>query len=214
MLRAAFIAFLLSSAAFAGENGRALSRADLAVLDFAPGGIKTLGDVTRKLGQAASWHTGDASESENKVCYVLASEPAPMYLVFGSSGEMASPKGQVNTIKLLSSLGAGASNPPCARLTYSGALTVANGLRLGMAQDRVQKLLGAGSLGANGGLEYSTCRQVPFAKGSSGYKTWLGNTGCFRNPTKPHYDDCLSIKVEFTAGKTSTIQVAGNQSVC
>ena len=207
------LATTIGSVAFAAKPE--LSMQSLSVLGVQAGGSSTLDDVVVRLGQAERWHSGDASESEYKICYRVLSESGEVTVIFGSSGEMASPIGQVTSIRLLGPRVAYSQRGRCARMSNrSGPLAVANGLSLGMSQAQVKSLFKQKTTSGNGTIQYQSCKQRHMAETDPAFKNWVGKAQCFENPLRPIVDDCAYVQINFSNGRASSISLSGIQSIC
>jgi len=155
---------LLASPTIAARH--AIPEAALTVLGITAGSSQTLHDVTRRLGPAKSWHTGDASASESKVCYKVPSEAGDVVVVFASSGEMGGPKGQVNFIRLYAPGVPFAAKNRCERLARTTAdLRLGIGLHLGATPDEVTAALWKRPMSRKGALHFESCRTHHSRKG-------------------------------------------------
>ena len=216
MLRHAFFIVLAATfgcCAFAAKPE--LSVQSISLLGIQAGGSSTLDEVVSKLGHAERWHSGDASESEDKLCYRVPHDSGEVTVVFGSSGEMASPKGQVTSIRLFGPTVEFPERARCAR-TVSKAVRIAtaNGLSLGMSQVQVKSLFWQKAPSENGALEYQFCKQRHIAESDPAFKKWVGRTQCFKDPLRPVVDDCANVQVKFNNGRASSISLNGVQSIC
>lgn len=185
----------------------------LTVLEVQVGRAMTLAQVVKRFGPADIWHTGDASDSEYKVCYRVKTDSGEQVIVFGSSGEMASPKGQINAIRLLP--GGSLSEAACPAITKPvKALASRNGMRVGIRDTEVKRILGQQDVLPDGTLEYSSCKVRQMVPGTAEYKRWVGMSGCFEDPTKPYFNDCGAVQIRFIERKAIEVNLAANQSVC
>ena len=192
-----------------------LSAQSLSVFGVQAGGSTTLDEVVVRFGKTDRWHSGDASESKYKICYRITNHSDEVFLVFGSSGEMASPKGQVTSIHLFSQTAAYPQRARCALMTNERApLAVANGLALGMSQAQVKSLFKQKATTTRGALRYESCNQRYIAESDPAFKRWVGKAQCFKDPRRPVIDDCASVNIEFSGGQASSIRLDGIQSVC
>jgi len=187
--------------------------AGLAVLEVQVGRAMTLTNVVKRFGPADIWHTGDASDSEYKVCYRVKTDSGEQVVVFGSSGEMASLKGQINAIRLLP--GGSLSEAACPAIAKPvKVLASRNGLRIGIRDSEALRILGQQDVLPNGVLEYSLCKVKRMVSGTAEYKRWVGMSGCFEDPTKPYFNDCGAVQIRFNDGKAIEVNLAANQNVC
>ena len=192
-----------------------LSAQSLSILGVQAGGSTTLDEVLVRFGKTDRWHSGDASESEHKICYRIANHSDEVVLVFGSSGEMASPKGQVTSIHLFSHKAAYPQRARCALMTnHRAPLAVANGLSLGMALAQVKSLFKQTATSTLGTLRYESCNQRYIAESDPAFKNWVGKVQCFKDSRRPVVDDCASVNVEFSGDRASSIRLNGIQSIC
>lgn len=187
----------------------------LEVLGFRVGGTKTLHDVMVRLGMTRSWHTGDASESESKICYRIPSTRGEIMLVFASNGEMSTPKGQVNSIRIISPEIVFSERRYCSLLHLSAdKLSTPNGLHLGISVTETQAIFGAKHPDKNGSLRYDLCQKRYFLKSDPAFKTWIGKSQCFEDPSRPYVDDCGFLQIDFSHGHAVFIRLDMIQSVC
>jgi len=213
------LAFLMVVATLVGgsalASARELSAQSLTVLGVQAGGTSTLDDVVIRFGKAELWHSGDASESEYKICYRVVDDSGEVILVFGSSGGMASPKGQVTSIRLLSHTVAFAQRGRCALMaSQRGPLAAANSLSLGMSRAQVTSLFKQKTTSALGTLQYESCNQRYMAESDPAFKSWVGKAQCFKDPRRPVLDDCANIQIKFRNDRASSISLNGIQSIC
>jgi len=196
--------------------GHAIPEAALTVLGITAGSPQTLHDVTRRLGEAKSWHTGDASTSESKVCYTVPSAAGDVVVVFASSGEMGGPEGQVNFIRLYAPGMPFAAKDRCQRLARTaGDLRLGNGLHLGATPDDVTGALWKRPVSKKGGLHFESCRTRHFRKSDPNYEHWKGKGDCgFKDPQRPEFNDCSSIEAKFERGAAVYFELSRIQSVC
>jgi len=209
----AILVLMLSSAA--GAEQRKLDLSAMEFLGIRSGGAQTLDDVARRLGKTHTWHTGDASESESKLCYRVSSEQGETIIVFASSGEMAHPPGQVNSIRLIAPELKFPNRKNCSPVKLSASeLKAKNGLRLGMSSAEVQGLFWQKNPAKNGSLHYTSCQKRYLHKADPHFKDWVGQAQCFEDPNRPYVSDCGYVQVEFKQGRAVFVGLNMNQSVC
>ena len=192
-----------------------LFSSQISIAGITPGGKTTLHQVVDKLGPSDTWHSGDAGESEYKICYRVSTEGKTKFLIFGSSGEMANPKGQVTSIKIIEADSISEYSTHCKRPGVNTIrLASSLGLRLGMSKPELSKAMGPGKLTESGAVEYSSCTNRYMKTGTTEFRRWVGKEGCFENRDRPYFNDCRSVTVLFSDGAAVQIEVAGGQSVC
>ncbi len=211
---AAALSLLSAVEASSAETGPARTyEATASILGVRAGSAETLSDVAKRLGSAEIWHTGDASESESKLCYRISSEKGETVLVFSSNGEMSEPKGQVTGIQLYSTTTPFRDRRRCSPLK-AGKLTTPNGLGLGSSPEEVTGVLGKRGLSKRDALHYTSCRKQYMRKGEPYFERWFGKEGCFENPRKPYTNECSYIEFQFKEGAAAYMNLSRNQSVC
>jgi hypothetical protein len=205
---------LIFAQAHAVDRAR-MAKDEMTILNVDVGRNDTLANVVARLGKAREWHTGDASESESKICYKISTDHAEVIVVFASNGEMSSPKGQVTSIRLY---GEGAAFPQrrhCARLAVpSEAIGIANGLKLGLTPDDVRTILGPEQISKRQSLSYTHCAKKYWRKSDPFYRTWVGQSQCFEDPGRPYFNDCSFVEIRFLNGVANYVSFNRNQSVC
>ena len=185
----------------------AIPEAALTVLGITAGSSQTLHDVTRRLGPAKSWHTGDASTSESKVCYKIATDAGEAVIVFASGLEMAWPAGQVMSIRLYAPGIPFAARSRCARLERASAdLRIGNGLHLGATPDGVTDALWKRPVSKKGGLHFESCRTRYLKKSPPGHEYGKGKGTC--------ESDCSSVEAQFERGAAVFFELSRVQSDC
>jgi len=145
-----------------GNRQGDLSAASRTVLGITLG-RSNLAKVQEKLGRAKLWSSGDASTSEHKVCYVTRGA-RQVVLVFASNSEMAGPpENDVTNIRIVK----GAAYPDrskCGSLTISGnEVSTNSGLKLGLTQAGVRRILGPPRKIAGSTWDYSWSVDLPLS---------------------------------------------------
>lgn len=206
--------FLIFSFAFSNTIMAEKQDINLELLGFRVGETKILQDILTRFGSTRIWHTGDAAESESKICYRVASKMGEIVIVFASSEEMAVPKGQINSIRLFGPEIEFGPRKNCMLLQISpNKLKTPSGLHLGMPKAEVNFLFGVKRSDANS-VEYSKCQKRYFPKSHPGFKRWVGQTECFSDSVHPYFEDCWNVHVDFKNGHAVFISLNRNQSVC
>lgn len=118
-------------------------------------GHANLDTVQKRLGQAKVWGDGDAGLAETKACYVSRGAD-PVVLVFASNAEMAGPpENDVTDVRIVRSA-AYRDRSKCGRLALSAKEVRADdGLKLGLDQEIVRKILGPPTGTAGSEWDYS-----------------------------------------------------------
>src|SRR5438094_984865 len=83
--------------ALGAEGSRVIGDESVTVLGVRIGS-STFKDVVARLGEAKSWHAGDAALSESKICYRVPFQTGEAVIVFASNSEMAVPKFKVTAV--------------------------------------------------------------------------------------------------------------------
>lgn len=206
--------FLIFSFAFSNIIIAGKQDSNLELLGFRVGEAKILQDILTRLGSTRIWHTGDAAESESKICYRVASKRGEIVIVFASSEEMAAPKGQINSIRLFGPEVEFGSRKNCTPLQISPSkLRTPSGLHLGLSKAKVNFLFGAKNSSGNS-VEYNKCQRRYFPMSHPEFKRWVGQAECFSDSAHPYFEDCWNVHVDFKNGHAVFISLNRNQSVC
>lgn len=108
------------------------------IMDFVLG-RDSFNNAQKQFGETEKWHTGDASTSEDKICYFYRSGTEQMSMVFSSNSEMS--MGAVDAIFLLQ--GNVAFLDKCRKINItSKKLQTKSGLYVGMPIKKMKGLLG------------------------------------------------------------------------
>ncbi len=213
-----FFLLPLTTAMANGNNDQGIDLDSLRILDISAGGVQTLQDVIIRFGETKIWHTGDAAESETKICYLVGTgtkDDDESVVVFASDREMASPDGQINKIRIIDLTSAFPERENCASLHVAkDRLATPAGLRLGMTLGEVQSLYGMARPTNDGRLGYSTCRKEYMRSTDPYFEHWAGKTQCFEDPSRPYADDCGTVEILFKDGRAVFIGLNRVQSVC
>ena len=134
------------------------------------------------------WHTGDASESEDKICYRMRSKEGEIIVLFASSREMASPPGQINSVRLIHPKANFESREKCAALP-ARQLGNLNRLHLGMSQTKLRALYGTGDVSSSNYMSYRSCKKKYLLEADPLFKKWAGQAKCFEDPERPYLED-------------------------
>jgi hypothetical protein len=93
----------------------------------------------RLFGKVNAWHSGDASTSEDKVCYFIGDGEQQIVMVFASNSEMS--KGDVDEVRFLK--GNVAFLDKCSKIRLpSKKLQTESGLYVGMSVKKMKDILG------------------------------------------------------------------------
>jgi len=215
LLLTVILLFSLTAATANGSNDQDIDLESLRILDVAVGGTQTLQDVITRFGKTKIWHTGDAAESETKICYRIRTKDEESVVVFASNGEMASPAGQINAIRIIGPTADFSEPENCASLPIAiNTLATSAGIRLGMTQEEVQSLYGTAHSTNDDMLNYSVCRKKYMHTTDPYFGHWVGKEECFEDPSHPYADDCGTLEIMFKDGRAVFIGLNRIQSVC
>lgn len=113
----------------------------------------------RLFGKAKMWHSGDASTSEDKICYFTASDKQQVVIVFASNSEMST--GAVDEIRLLK--GKFAFLDKCSKTNLpSKKLQTKSGIHIGMSVKKLKSILGQPTEDKRELIVYSYCDKKEF----------------------------------------------------
>jgi hypothetical protein len=212
------LAVITSCALIAGASAAERQITDDAVtlLGITAGSDQTLNDVAARLGPAKQWHTGDAGESESKLCYRFGEGPEAIIVVFASSSEMSSPKGQVNAIRVYGPQNPFAAKRRCAPTSAASSdLRTPNGIRLATTHSDISSILWPRPMSKHSSVHYESCRKRYLEGSHSHFKYWAGRKDCgFEDQRRPYENDCLSVEVQFKGGSASFFELSRGQSIC
>ena len=211
----AIIAFCSCSLVSLGAERRIREEA-ITVLGITAGSAQTLTEVTERLGPAKRWHTGDAAESEWKLCYRLGEGADAVFVVFASNSEMSSPKGQVNSIRIYGPQVPFAAKRRCAPLAADPSeARTQSGLRLAATQSDIFAILWPRTLSKRHSLHYDSCTKRYLEKSQPYFKYWAGKSDCgFEDPQRPYESDCASVDIQLKNGLVSFFELSRGQSIC
>lgn len=212
------LAVVTSCAIIAGASAAERQIADHAMtfLGITAGSGQTLSDVVALHGPATQWHTGDAASSESKLCYRIGEGPEAVIVVFGSYSEMASPKGQVNAIRVYGAHVPLASKRRCATASAAPSeLQTSNGLRLAATPSDIAAILGPRPISQRNSMHFESCRKRHLERTHPNFQIWAGKTVCgFEDPQRPYENDCSSIDIRLKDGSAGSFELSRVQSIC
>jgi hypothetical protein len=194
---------------------KTVPEAAVTFLGITAGADTTLSDVAKRLGVAKQWHTGDAANSESKLCYVVRATQ-PYIVVFASNSEMSAPKGQVSSIRIYGRGIPFRAKHRCSHLeVQESALSTPNGLRLGASKSEIEQALWRRPTSKHGSLHYDSCRKRYLDKSSPYSARWAGEKDCgFENPQRPYENDCTSVEIHLKSDAAVYLQLSRGQSIC
>ena len=195
--------------------GNTIAEKTVTFLGVVAGSQQTLNDVKKLLGETSVWHTGDAGTSESKVCYRLEIEAGVIIVVFASSSEMSSPKGQVTNIRVYGKETPLAAKKRCALLKgFANELRTLDGLHLGVTKAEIAQVLWQQPLLKNNSVYYGYCAKKHMQKSDPYFERWVGRKECFENPQRPYINDCITAKFQMKNDAVVYFELSRGQSVC
>jgi hypothetical protein len=164
------IPLLFSPNAYAEQNTVYEESCELLSLAL---GKHTLSDVQKELGPSEQFHIGDASSSEDKVCYMFSEGDQIAYLNFGSNSEMAgSPDYKLTSIYLSFSAPSSLNRSKCVSISPSIAnVSTKNGLKLSLLLQELEEILGSPKDSYKNTHKYQNCIQIDLPEDDPNYVT-------------------------------------------
>ncbi len=195
--------------------GNTISETTVTFLGVVAGSKQTLHDVKQRLGESDIWHTGDAGNSEYKLCYRVKGAAGEVTVVFASNSEMSTPTNQVTSIRVYGKEAPFSAKIRCSLLKgYANELRTLDGLRLGASRAEIAQALWKRPMTRNNSLHYEACRKQFMQKTDPYFEKWIGNKECFENPQLPYANDCTTVKFHFKKDATIYFELSRGQSVC
>ena len=177
-------------------------------------GHTDLASVQETLGRAKIWGDGDASSAETKVCYVTRGAD-PVVLVFASNAEMAGPpENEVTDVRIVRSA-AYRDRSKCGNLAVSAnEVRADNGLKLGLDQEIVRKILGPSTRTAGSEWDYSWNVDRQLATSDKNYQYWVARKEeCFDGKS-PFFTISSGITVKFYGDAVIGLSFRRIESMC
>ena len=200
--------------ALSAEGSRVIGDESVTILGVRIGS-STFKDVIARLGEAKSWHTGDAALSESKICYRASSSIGETVIVFASNSEMAVPKFKVTAVRIYSPAVPFNDRRRCGVLNVAPSdLRTENGLALGVSPERVHEILWPKRSSKRDSLHYDSCRKRYMEKTDPYFSRWVGRAECFPDPARPHVDECSGVDLRFAKGAAIFLEIVRGDSVC
>ncbi len=168
-------------------------------------GRSALMDVQAKIGAGAVMHSGDATASEESVCY----QDGIVVVRFFSDSEMAT-GGGISSVSLEQSPNASG----CGAWPGTIPPVFSNGLKVGMTRDEVEKILGKAPDVQGPEWKYATAFQKPLAQNDPVYEKWKAEKRACSEGNEPFVNVTDTISIFFLNGKTSMIEVSRAKSIC
>ena len=138
---------------FKNPQSGSLSQKHRDILGFVLG-RDSFQDAQRLFGKANVWHSGDASTSEDKICYFSSNGEQQMVIVFASNSEMS--MGVVDEVRFLK--GNVAFIDKCAKIKISSKKPqTKSGLFAGMSVKKMKEILGRPTEEEKEFIVYSYC---------------------------------------------------------